>query len=133
MIEKFAFALSPDNFIEKKHFGDSDKFSIYEWDGNSFQFVKDVPNMFKSLEENNKHGSKEKGLAIIDFFKNEGVGILVSNQFGKNIKIINQSFLPVIVGELSIVDALLIIAENFNKLKQSYQKNSPENKLLDLR
>lgn len=94
---KFAFAVNSNNKFVKNHFGDSDKFLIYEADSGKLGIHSEEKNIFKDMDETNKHGSKKKGLAIVNLLKNKGVNVLVSMQFGKNIKIVNEHFIPVII------------------------------------
>ena len=94
---KFAFAVNNTNQFDKNHFGDSEKFLIYEASSGSLDYFSEELNVFRNMDETKKHGLKKKGLAIIDFLKSKGVNVLVSMQFGKNIKIINEHFVPVII------------------------------------
>ncbi len=95
----FAFALNDSGIFEKRHFGDSDKFAIYTFENNELKFLEDIPNTFKEMDEIQQHGSKKKGKAIIALLKEKEVSVLVSKQFGKNIKMVNQHFIPVIISE----------------------------------
>lgn len=95
---KYAFAVNPDNSLVDNHFGDSDKFLIYERTLNSnLEFIGEEPNIFKSFDEEQEHGSKMKAEAIVGLLKEKGVKVLVSKQFGKNIKRMNHHFIPIIV------------------------------------
>lgn len=96
---KFAFAVNNDGLFQKKHFGDADKYFIYQLKENKIRFKKEIWNNSKKLDETIKHGSKKKGHAIISLLKNENINVLVSQQFGKNIKLIKSHFIPVIVSE----------------------------------
>jgi len=94
---RFAFAVNNNNQFEKSHFGDTEKFLIYDAGSGSLEYIAEEPNVFRDMDEVKEHGSKKKGLAIIDFLKNKGVRVLVSRQFGRNIKIINEHFVPIII------------------------------------
>ncbi len=95
----FAFALNNEGIFEKRHFGDTDKFAIYTFENNELKFQEEVLNTFKTMDEVQLHGSKKKGQAIIAFLKEKEVSVLVSKQFGKNIKMVNKHFIPVIISE----------------------------------
>ncbi len=110
----FALALNNEGVFEKRHFGDTDKFAIYRFKNNELSFVEELPNTFKSMEEVYQHGSKKKGNAIIEFLKEKGVSVLVSKQFGKNIKMVNQHFVPVIISEDKPEQVLSILQRKIN-------------------
>lgn len=112
----FAFALNQEGDFGKNHFGDSDKFAFYEETDEHIHFIEEVPNSFKTLDEE-VHGSKEKGKAIVAFLKEKKVDVLVSRQFGKNIRIVNQHFIPVIIHEESTGQVLEIL----NKYKKWFK------------
>ena len=75
----------------------SDKYLIYQQESDKIVILSEEPNRFKLLDEEGKHSSKKKGKAIIGFLKEKNVNVLVSRQFGKNIKLINEHFIPVII------------------------------------
>jgi predicted Fe-Mo cluster-binding NifX family protein len=93
----FAFAVNHAGHFEAKHFGDADKYEIYEWNNNRFFYLNEIINPFKTLDEEQEHGSRGKGKAIIGLIKESGVNVLVSRQFGKNIQMVNRHFILVIV------------------------------------
>ncbi|SRR6056297_3334305 len=95
----FAFALNNDHFFEKKHFGEAENFVLYTFENEKLAFSETLPNPYASMEEENGHGSEKKGRAIIELLKKRKVSILVSRQFGKNIRRVNQFFIPVIISE----------------------------------
>ena len=96
---KIAFALNNDGEFEKTHFGDADKYRIYQFDNGELNFLFEEVNQFKSLDETEAHGRKEKADQIINFLKSKHVTVLVSRQFGKNIRFIASHFIPVKVKE----------------------------------
>lgn len=107
---RFAFAVNAENRFEKKHFGDADKYLFHEQKDGKLAFLTETPNLFKDLDEEVEHGSKRKGKAIIEFLKEKGVHVLVSKQFGRNLKLVNEHFIPVIIDrEIEVVDEVLKI------------------------
>ena len=129
----FAFAVNDQDEFEKRHFGDSDKFLIYEWNEENIASIKIEENKFKDLDETHIHGSRKKGSAIIKFLKNKGVNALVSKQFGRNIKMINQHFIPVITSTNHVDDVVKLLPAHIKHIANEIQ-NQPENyKLIDLR
>lgn len=94
---RFAFALGTNEQFEPKHFGEAEKYAIYEWNDCNMNFITSIRNPMKDFDEEQLHGSRMKGSGIIDLLKKEKVNVVVSRQFGRNIKMINQHFIPVIV------------------------------------
>ena len=90
---KFAFAVNSQGVFEKQHFGDSDKYLIYEQKDDKMLLVSEVANTFKDME----HGQGNKGDLIADLLKKNDVNVLVSMQFGGNIKIVNKHFIPIVI------------------------------------
>ena len=120
----FAFALNNENVFEKKHFGETDKFAIYRFENKELAFVEELPNTFKWMDEVHEHGSKKKGNAIISFLKEKGVSVLVSKQFGRNIKMVNQHFVPVIIAEDEPINVIEILQKQMNWFKDELQNRN---------
>ena len=125
----FALALNNNGVFEKRHFGDTDKFAIYRFENNELLFQEELSNSFKTMDEVQEHGSKKKGNAIISFLKDKGVSVLVSKQFGRNIKMVNQHFVPVIIAEEKPEQVLGILQKHMNWFKDEL-KNRKENHML---
>ena len=60
----FAFALNNDGLFEKRHFGDTDKFAIYQFENNELSFIEELPNSFKTMDEVQEHGSKKREMQL---------------------------------------------------------------------
>ncbi len=135
MTTRFAFAVNNNNEFEDRHFGDHDKFVIYEWDSKRFHLVETITNKLKDDDDDDDHhhhGDNKKGKGITKLLKEKGVKVLVSKQFGQNIRIIRQKFVPVITssGNIEEVQNILpgkmqIIAENM--------KSQDNHNIIDLR
>lgn len=93
---RFAFAVNKDGDFQEKHFGDADKYIIYEHDSKELVLVDEIENTKRDIDEETQHGSERKGNEIINYLKSHDVKVLVSMQFGKNIKMIDKHFIPVI-------------------------------------
>jgi predicted Fe-Mo cluster-binding NifX family protein len=122
----FALALNNNGIFEKRHFGDTDKFAIYSFENNELNFREEVKNTFKTMDEALQHGSKNKGNAIVAFLKEKGVSVLVSKQFGKNLKMINQHFIPVIISEDSTEQALHILLKHIGWFKDELKNRNTD-------
>ena len=97
-----AFAVGHSETFESCHFGDADKFLIYEWNSSTLTYKSELINSAKDLDIDHEHGSKKKGNAIIDLLQRNEVKILVSKQFGKNIQMVNRFFIPVVIANEKI-------------------------------
>ncbi len=121
---RFAFAVDGNGEFQNKHFGDADKYIIFEHDSKRLVIVDEVENLNKNFDESQKHGSKKKGNAVINFLKQNKVNILVSKQFGKNIKMINNHFIPVLVSDGSIEDTIKLLERNAGLFAEELQNNT---------
>ncbi|NCB08326.1 MAG: hypothetical protein EOM73_09205 [Bacteroidia bacterium] len=120
----FAFALNDEKMFEKKHFGEAEHYAIYSYEKGKLILIETLPNSFISLDEGKVHGSKEKGLAIISFLKEKEVMVLVSKQFGKNIKMVSQHFIPVIIDEDQPEQVVEIIVRNIKWIKDELKNRN---------
>ena len=130
---RFAFAVNNDNQFEKKHFGDADKFLIYKQENDKIVFLSEEINHFKLMDEEVEHGSKRKGKAIIEFLKRKEVHVLVSKQFGKNIKLINEHFIPVINYSEQTDEVLQILSQHLHWFDKECEKNKSNFKLFTIK
>ncbi len=109
---RFAFAVDKNGDFQKKHFGDADKYIIYEHDSKQLVFIDEIENTKRDIDEEKEHGSKRKGNEIIDYLKDFEVKVLVSMQFGQNIKMVDKHFIPVIVSHENVEEIVKIIETN---------------------
>jgi len=85
------------------------------------------------MDEEHVHGSKKKGQSIIQFLKGKGVSTLVSQQFGANVKIIIQHFVPVIVYKESTEEVCNTLLKHLNWLHEESQVESDTFKLFTIK
>ena len=133
MLLRFAFALNHDFTFGKNHFGDADQYLIYQWNEEGFNRIEEMNNHFKTMDEYHDHGSRKKGQAIIETFKEKGVKVLVSKQFGRNIKMVNNHFVPVIVSADTVDEVKSVIYHHVNWLMEEVNNQPERHKLFDLR
>lgn len=119
--------------FQSTHFGDADQYLIYEWNKNETVFVDTVKNSFKTYDEEVEHGSQKKGQAIIDLLKSKGVNVLVSKQFGRNIRMVNKHFIPVIIYIESPIEVLPILNKHMRWIEDEIEINPPEHKLFTIK
>jgi predicted Fe-Mo cluster-binding NifX family protein len=129
----FAFAVSRTGNFEAKHFGDADKYLLYEYDGHDFTVHKELLNSFKNYDEEQEHVSRKKGEAIIQLLQENSVQVLVSKQFGKNIKMVNRFFIPVIIGDETIPEAITKLRNNMKWIEEELSQNTQNFKLFTLK
>jgi predicted Fe-Mo cluster-binding NifX family protein len=129
---KFAFAVNQSNLFEAMHFGDADKYMLYEWINQKIIPCGELINHYKTIDEEQEHGSKTKGEAIIKMFKENGVQVLVSKQFGKNIKMVNQYFIPVVIYNDNLPDILSILVKNMKWIVDELDNNINGYKLFSI-
>jgi predicted Fe-Mo cluster-binding NifX family protein len=130
---RFAFAVNNNNQFEKKHFGDADKYLVYQLESDKIVLSSDEPNRFKLLDEKVEHGSKRKGKAIIEFLKEKNVNVLVSQQFGKNIKLINEHFIPVKISSENPDEVIQILIRHIHWIKDEWEHNKSNFKLFTIK
>ena len=126
---RIAFALNKDDEFEKKHFGDADKYCIYQFDNGVLNLLFEEVNQFKSIDETSVHGKKEKADQIIKFLKDKNVTVLVSRQFGKNIRFIVNHFIPVKVKEEAPEKVKEILIKHMRWLQDELINHPEEYKL----
>jgi len=128
----FAFAVSNSNQFEAKHFGNVDKYLIYEYCNESFSLLCYQINKFKNLDEKQVHGSKRKSNSIIKLLKKKNVQVLVSPQFGRNITIINKHFIPVAIHNGNSDNIFKILSKNIKWIADELEINPPEYRLFSI-
>ena len=131
----FAFAVThQDNFVNK-HFGNADKYLIYEATQNEMKFVEEKLNLTKNIYETAKpeHGSQKKGNAVMKFMKERGVKMLVAKKFGKNIKMVNKCFIPVIITKENPDDVSVNLLKHLKWFKDELINKPEEYKLFTIK
>ncbi|MEN8224703.1 MAG: NifB/NifX family molybdenum-iron cluster-binding protein [Bacteroidota bacterium] len=129
---RFAFAVNYQGQFEKKHFGDADKYIVYEINNGQLKFVSEENNQFKSMDENAEHGSAKKGKAIIELLKNLDINVLVSRQFGLNIKLINEHFIPIKISFLYPEEVLPILEKHLHWIIDEWESTDLNYKLFTI-
>jgi predicted Fe-Mo cluster-binding NifX family protein len=121
---RFAFAVNNENVFEEMHFGKADRYLIYTLEEGEMSLSSEEINEFKTIDENCEHGSTAKGNAIIKFLKEKDVNVLVSKQFCRNINLLNEHFIPVIIPldrKDEIIDRL---SRHLHWIKDEWENNA---------
>jgi len=130
---RFALAVNKQNQFVRKHFGEVEKYIIYEWLGDEFVLVSELPNTFKSDDKPHVHGSRKKGNGITNYLKQEGVRVLVSMQFGKNIQLVNKHFALVKTSSETATDVLKPLSKYMKWIEDELLREPENYKLFDIR
>ena len=130
---RFAFAVNKKDQFEKKHFGDAEKYIIFEVRNKSLERVSEEINPYISFDEKQNHGSIKKGGAIIKFLKGKNVNVVVSKRFGANIKLINEHFIPVEIALSTPDEVIAIINKHIHWIEDEWEHNNSDYKLFTIK
>lgn len=102
-----------------RHFGEAGRYDIYELQRESVKFMRSIEN---TVPEERDHADPQKARNIGGLLKPAGVQVLVSGQFGQNIKRVRKSFVPVIVRSLEINTALEMLQQHYEEIVREYER-----------
>ena len=125
---KLAFAVNQKNEFEERHFGDTYKFLIYKLENESFNLVSEQINIYKNLP----HGTKNKGDSITELLKKHEINVLISMQFGRNLSIVNKSFIPVAVSHNTPDEVMKIIINKIHWIEDELNNNTSDYSLFTI-
>ncbi|MGQ4894102.1 MAG: NifB/NifX family molybdenum-iron cluster-binding protein [Candidatus Njordarchaeia archaeon] len=115
---KVAFGLDEGGNLANKHYGDSDKFAIYEFsEDGTYRFIENRENKARDLEEH-QHGDPRKFQAVISQLND--VDVIAGYWFGPNFVRIkkNSDKLPILTKTRSLKEAITKISKNFENIWQ---------------
>lgn len=130
---RFAFAVNSENRFENMHFGDAHKYLIYTLETSKMILSSEEINIYKLLDEEHKHGSQRKGNAIIKLLKEKDVTILVSTQFGKNIRLVNKHFIPVKISLEQQDEVIDVLIKHQRWIMDEWEHNTSGYKLFTIK
>ena len=128
-----AFAVNDFDRLEPKHFGDAHKYLIYQWNERDMHFLEALNNPTRDMDISHEHGSENKGNHLINILKQKEVRVLVSRQFGANLKRVNQHFIPVLVSTSNKDEACDIVSKGIKWIIEDIFRDPSSYKLFDLR
>jgi predicted Fe-Mo cluster-binding NifX family protein len=105
------------------HFGDAEKFYIYEINDKGFQLIEILCND-TSREEPDAHGDPKKAKGITGMLKEKNVDVLMSMAFGPNIKKIVKHFIPVLSSGPDVNENLNALCAVFQRIEKIADKKS---------
>ena len=78
-------------------------------------------------------GPLKKGNAIIQFLKEKKVNVIVSMQFGRNIKMVNQHFVPIIIYQDDPADVIEIVNKHLHWINDEWQNKKTDYNLFTIK
>lgn len=126
---RFAFALNKENHFEKQFFGNADKFMIYELVSGKLEKVFEIENECKDEAFNNTGIDEKKAENITKKLIANDVKVIVSKQFGQNIKLVNEYFIPIKIFSDNPDDAILAINNHVHWIEDELRNFSSGYKL----
>ena len=117
-----ACATNDGEMFVNSHFGDADKYDLYEMTKEGYHFLKSVIN--KTEEEEGVHADPKKAKGIASLLKQHDVQIGMSRFFGPNIKRVAKHFLPIIISEKTIKEGLSIILNQYEVILDALNKEN---------
>ena len=115
-----AFATDDGKMFMKRHFGDAKFYAVYEISERESFFIKRLENT--TSEEENQHADVQKAKGISSLLKGEDIQIVVSQVFGPNIKKIQKMFVPIIIKEPGIEQAINEIQQNMSVVLKEWER-----------
>jgi predicted Fe-Mo cluster-binding NifX family protein len=113
------------------HFGDTEKFYLYELSGQGYNLLGIINN--KTVVENpDIHADPQKAKGITTLLKEKGVEVVMSPVFGPNLKRIVKQFVPVISNSPDVNKNLAALLSVFREFEQIVNEHS-ECSFYDLR
>jgi len=114
-----------------RHFGEAGRFDLYELKSDSVTFLRSVANtVSEEKQHEERHGDPEKAQNIGGLLRPFGVQVLVSGQFGQNLKRVKRSFVPVIVRSFEISEVLQLLQMNFDEIQKQYLRGTEKDHIV---
>ncbi|MGD1823167.1 MAG: NifB/NifX family molybdenum-iron cluster-binding protein [Pleomorphochaeta sp.] len=112
---KCAFGTDDGIDFTQRHFGDSNRFDMYDISKETVTFIKQIEN---NSEEERVHADPRKAGSIANILKKEEIQVVVSKQFGPNILRIKKKFVCIKVSADKIEEVKKVIQENFDFIQK---------------
>jgi predicted Fe-Mo cluster-binding NifX family protein len=115
------------NFVPR-HFGDAEKYYIYELNEGGYELLEII---FNTTEEEKEgiHADPNKASGIVGLLKKSRVQVVMTTVFGPNLKRIIKHFVPVIASSDTIKEGLELLTEEFARVNELVMKNSGDDYL----
>lgn len=126
---KLIIACATDNgqtYIDR-HFGDARYYVIYQLEGQTWTFLRKIPNTSKKEES---HADPEKARSVTALLKDEHVQVVMAKKFGPNIGRIKQHFVPVIIKAETLEAGFAKVREHIESIAAELEKGKARSFLL---
>jgi len=127
-------ACASDNGVDfsDSHFGDAAYYKIYTLGPDGYEHVEDMDNRTVEWEESRTpHGDPVKAKHVMMLLKDKNVQVVVNRRFGPNIARIKIRFLPVIVKEAAVEQAMERLKTRYSELVEEFDRG-PDRKHIKL-
>lgn len=113
MVLKFAFAVNNDHSFNNQFFGEADKFLVYRLTDGKIEYEGEIKNRREIREKDLTETNLKTDAIFKDLISNE-IKVIVSKEFGKNLKLVNEYFIPVKVLSDELNDAINAIKDHLH-------------------
>lgn len=111
---RFAFAVNNENQFDDCFFGEANKFLIYQVVSGKLELIDEIVNDY--ISESNVNDNNRVGALIKHLIGND-IKAIVSKEFSKNLKFVNQYFIPIIISKESPEEVVKIINGHMHWIK----------------
>jgi dissimilatory sulfite reductase (desulfoviridin) alpha/beta subunit len=111
------------------HVGMSKYFQIWKYSDGNLNFVETRENVKYKEDEGRIHGDPGKAKATASAVG--GVNVLVGKMMGPNIERLRHKFVPVIIRQPEIKEALEIIKNSINEIAEAFEKENRQGIVLN--
>jgi len=124
-----AIATDSKDTLKNMHFGEAFQYHLYEISPDHFRHVKTIANN-TILDETHADENKAKGIGGI--LKKENVKVLVSRQFGANIKHMKTKFACIQTNQITLPGSIEEFQSRYSSILEEIE-NGDERKVLNFR
>lgn len=121
-MERIIAALATDDgqtFVDR-HFGDAQRYLIYEITPSAAKHLTTLDNSVEGEEEG--HSDHKKARNIGELLNKERVQVLISKKFGANINRMKKNYVCVLMNDNQITDSVKAIQQNYDAIVEEWSK-----------
>lgn len=129
MALRFAFAVNSKGKFKNNHFGDAREYLIYEQKGDKLLLVERLENRYRVFDEKHGHGWYRKAQLIIQYLKENNINALVATQFGRNINMVSEYFIPIVIYSENPEEVLNILNKHLFWIEDEWNNKNDNHSL----